>query len=295
MTTKTTTLHSLPKKTPHAAGLSSRWGRLNQWLNHSWTLTTLPLLLFIALPLISLFLRTSVADLLANLNQEQVVRAVSLSLSTSLATTAITLLTGTPVAYLLAQRRFRFYQVIDTLIDLPTVLPPAVAGVALLMAFGRKGIIGAWLATFGITIPFTAMAVIMAQTFIAAPLYVKAATIGFAAIDPELKQAAALDGADRWQTFRHIILPLAWTALLSGSVLTWARALGEFGATIIFAGNFPGRTQTMPLAIYIGFEIDLNVALTLAIILICFSFLTLLLVKGVLHRRLDVDYRSISA
>lgn len=295
MTTKTSTLHGSPPKTPNAVGRSSRLGGLSQWLNHSWKLTTLPLLFFIALPLLSLFLRTSVADLLANLNQEQVVRAVGLSLSTSLATTAITLLTGTPVAYLLAQRRFRFYQVIDTLIDLPTVLPPAVAGVALLMAFGRKGIIGVWLAASGITIPFTVVAVIMAQTFIAAPLYVKAATIGFAAIDPELKQAAALDGADRLQTFRYIVLPLAWTALLSGSVMTWARALGEFGATIIFAGNFPGRTQTMPLAIYIGFEIDLNVALTLAIILICFSFLTLILVKGVLHRRLDVDYKSISA
>ncbi len=295
MTTKTSTLHGSLPKTPNAVGRSSRLGSLSQWLNHSWKLTTLPLLLFIALPLLSLFLRTSVADLLANLNQGQVVRAVGLSLSTSLATTAITLLTGTPVAYLLAQRRFRFYQVIDTLIDLPTVLPPAVAGVALLMAFGRKGVIGAWLAASGITIPFTVVAVIMAQTFIAAPLYVKAATIGFAAIDPELKQAAALDGADRIQTFRYIILPLAWTALLSGSVMTWARALGEFGATIIFAGNFPGRTQTMPLAIYIGFEIDLNVALTLAIILICFSFLTLILVKGVLHRRLDVDYKSVSA
>ncbi|NMC80287.1 MAG: molybdate ABC transporter permease subunit [Chloroflexi bacterium] len=295
MTTKTSTLHGSPPKTPNAVGRSSRLGGLSQWLNHSWKLTTLPLLFFIALPLLSLFLRTSVADLLANLNQEQVVRAVGLSLSTSLATTAITLLTGTPVAYLLAQRRFRFYQVIDTLIDLPTVLPPAVAGVALLMAFGRKGIIGVWLAASGITIPFTVVAVIMAQTFIAAPLYVKAATIGFAAIDPELKQAAALDGADRLQTFRYIVLPLAWTALLSGSVMTWARALGEFGATIVFAGNFPGRTQTMPLAIYIGFEIDLNVALTLAIILICFSFLTLILVKGVLHRRLDVDYKSISA
>ena len=294
MTTKTSTLHGSPPKTPNAVGRSSRLGGLSQWLNHSWKLTTLPLLFFIALPLLSLFLRTSVADLLANLNQEQVVRAVGLSLSTSLATTAITLLTGTPVAYLLAQRRFRFYQVIDTLIDLPTVLPPAVAGVALLMAFGRKGIIGVWLAASGITIPFTVVAVIMAQTFIAAPLYVKAATIGFAAIDPELKQAAALDGADRLQTFRYIVLPLAWTALLSGSVMTWARALGEFGATIIFAGHFPGRTQTMPLAIYIGFEIDLNVALTLAIILICFSFLTLILVKGVLHRRLDVDYKSIS-
>jgi len=139
----------------------------------------------------------------------------------------------------------------------------------------------------GINIPFTMAAVVMAQTFIAAPLYIKAAAIGFSAIDPELRQAAALDGANRWQIFRYVVLPLSWMALVSGSVMTWARALGEFGATIIFAGNFPGRTQTMPLAIYIGFELDLNVALTLATILICFSFLTLVIVKGILHWQLD--------
>ena len=199
---------------------------------------------------------------------------------------------GTPVAYLLSQRHFRFYHVVDTIIDLPTVLPPSVAGVALLMAFGRRGLFGAWLTAMGISIPFTVIAVIMAQTFIAAPLYVKAATIGFGSIDSELRQAAALDGANRWQIFRYVDLPLSWMALLSGSVMTWARAMGEFGATIIFAGNYPGRTQTMPLAIYIGFEIDLNVALTLAVILICFSFLTLLIVKGVLHRRLAANLGS---
>ena len=157
------------------------------------------------------------------------------------------------------------------------------------MAFGRRGLFGAWLETMDIQIPFTVIAVVMAQTFLAAPFYVKAAAIGFSAIDPELKQAAALDGANRWQIFRHITMPLSWTALLSGSVMTWARALGEFGATIIFAGNFPGRTQTMPLAIYVGFEIDMNVALTLAIILISFSFLTLVIVKVFLHNHLESD------
>jgi molybdate transport system permease protein len=252
-----------------------------------WKILALPLLLFIAIPLVALFLRTSLTDLFSNLNQTQVIQAVSLSLITSLATTTLTLILGTPVAYLLAQRHFRFSRLVDTLIDLPTVLPPSVAGVALLMAFGRKGLFGSMLGGMGINIPFTLIAVIMAQTFIASPLYVKAAAIGFASIDPELKQAAALDGATRLQIFRFVVLPLSWMALLSGSVLTWARALGEFGATIIFAGNFPGRTQTMPLAIYIGFEIDMNVALTLSIILICFSFLTLVVVKGILHRKFD--------
>jgi molybdate transport system permease protein len=254
-----------------------------------WKLLALPLLLFIAIPLISLFAHVSISDLLNNLNQRQVIEAITLSLVTSLATTLIALIFGTPVAYLLAQRRGRFYHLVDTLIDLPIVLPPSVAGVALLMAFGRNGLIGGWLAAAGINIPFTMLAVIMAQVFVACPFYVKAAAIGFAGIDPELKQAASLDGAGNWRTFRDIDLPLSRMPLLSGSVMTWARALGEFGATIIFAGNFPGRTQTMPLAIYMGFEIDLNVALTLSIILIGLSFLTLFIVKGFLHRRIEAD------
>ena len=264
-------------------------GWLEIMTRHSWKLLTLPLLFFIILPILALFLRTSLTDFLANLNRPQVIQALNLSLITSLITTIVTWIIGTPVAYLLAQPRFRFHRLVDTLIDLPTVLPPAVAGVALLMAFGRRGLFGQWLEIAGITIPFTVIAVVMAQTFLSAPFFVKAAAIGFAAVDPELKQAAALDGANRWQVFRHITLPLSWVALLSGSVMTWARALGEFGATIIFAGNYPGRTQTMPLAIYIGFEVDLNVALTLAIILICLSFLTLIIVKGILHYRLDAS------
>lgn len=257
----------------------------------AWHLLALPLVLFIAVPLAALFLRTTPASFLENLRTEQVTQAIRMSLATSFITVAVTLALGTPVAYLLAQRRSRFFHVLDTLIDLPTVLPPAAAGVALLMAFGRKGLFGPALAAAGVSIPFTTAAVIMAQTFIAAPLYIKAATIGFAAIEAELMQAAALDGANRWQIFRYVVLPLSWTAMLSGSVMTWARALGEFGATIIFAGNFPGRTQTMPLAIYIGFEIDLNVAVTLAVILISFSFLTLLVVKGLLQRQASGERR----
>jgi molybdate transport system permease protein len=294
MATKISSISAPPYNGPNHVRIPSHSDWFGQWFKESWKLLALPLLLFITIPLISLFLHSSLTNLFTNLNQSQVIQAVGLSLVTSLTTTAVTLIAGTPVAYLLAQRSFRFCRIVDTLIDLPTVLPPSVAGVALLMAFGRKGLFGSLLAAFGINIPFTAVAVIMAQTFIAAPLYVKAAAIGFASLDPELRQAAALDGANRRQIFRYIILPLSWMALLSGSVMTWARALGEFGATIIFAGNFPGRTQTMPLAIYIGFEIDLNVALTLAIILICFSFLTLVVVKGILHHRLDTNLRVAS-
>lgn len=260
---------------------------LARWLDQTWKLLTVPLLLFIVLPLVALFSRVSLPDLLANLRQRQVMQAIGLSLTTSFLTTLTVVVLGTPVAYLLAQRRSRLGQLVDTLVDLPTVLPPAVAGVCLLMAFGRRGLFGGWLARFGLSIPFTMVAVVMAQTFIAAPLYIKAATIGFAGVHSELKQAAALDGANRWQVFRFIVVPLAGSAMLSGGVMCWARALGEFGATIIFAGNFPGRTQTMPLAIYMGFEIDLGVALALAVVMLCCSFLTLTIVKGVLYGRTE--------
>ena len=261
----------------------------NHWLdNHARKLSTLPFLLFITVPLLALFVRTNPAGVWSNLRQDSIQQAIRLSLSTSITTVAVTVLLGTPVAYYLAHRHYRFYRLIDTLIDLPTVLPPAVAGVALLMAFGRRGLVGAWLGPLGISIPFTRIAVVMAQTFIAAPFYIKSAAVGFFAVDCELKKAAALDGAGRWQTFRYVIAPISWMSLLSGCVMTWARALGEFGATIIFAGNFPGRTQTMPLAIYIGFEIDMNEALTLSVILIVFSFLALILVKGFLHQRMNI-------
>ena len=264
------------------------------WSKQTWKLFSMPMLLFLAIPILSLFIHSSPKDLLQNLNERQVTQAISLSLATSCVTTALTLVLGTPVAYLLGTRKFKGYHIVDTLIDIPTVLPPSVAGVALLMAFGRRGLVGTLLAEKGITIPFTFIAVVLAQLFIASPLYVRSAAVGFSGIEKELKQAAALDGANRWQVFRYIVLPLSANALLSGSVMTWARALGEFGATIIFAGNFPGRTQTMPLAIYIGFEIELNVALTLSIILICFSFLTLILVKGFLHKRLDTGINLIN-
>jgi molybdate transport system permease protein len=257
--------------------------------NRTWQYLSLPLLLFIFIPIAALVLRTSPADLVSNLQMEQVGQAIRLSLFTSVITMLVTFTFGTPVAYLLTHRRARYHRLVDTLIDLPTVLPPSVAGVALLMAFGRNGLLGGWFNAFGWNIPFTMTAVIMAQTFVAAPFYVKSAAVGFAAVDCELRQAAALDGADSWQTFRYIILPMSWASMLSGGVMTWARALGEFGATIIFAGNFPGRTQTMPLAIYMGFEIDLKIALTLSVILICFAFLTLMVVKGILHRTVDFD------
>ncbi|MCC6192218.1 MAG: molybdate ABC transporter permease subunit [Anaerolineales bacterium] len=269
-----------------AASVADEWAkqplgaRRQDWL---WPLS-LPFLAFLILPLVALLARTPAGRLLENLRQPEVHQAIALSLNTASLATLASILIGTPVAYLMARRTFRFKRALDTLIDLPMVLPPAVAGVALLMAFGRRGLLGGYLEELGLHIAFTRTAVVIAQTFIAAPLFIKSAVVGFATVERELEQAAALDGASRWGVFRHITVPLAWTALLSGAVLAWARALGEFGATIIFAGNFPGRTQTMPLAIYIGFELELGIALTLAVLLVGCSFLVLIAVKALLHR-----------
>jgi len=282
---------SPPKNSPPESDGTSWQASKRRFLNSEslFYFLSAPLLLFFLLPILAIFVKTPFATLFQNLETGDAFKAISLSLFTSTVTALITIILGTPVAYLLSQKKTRLLRVIDTLVDLPTVLPPAVAGVALLMAFGRKGIFGSWLAAYGISIPFTTIAVIMAQLFIASPFFIKATMISFSGINPELKQAAALDGANRWQIFRYIVVPLSWTGMLSGSVMTWARALGEFGATIIFAGNFPGRTQTMPLAIYIGFEIELNIALTLSVVLISFSFLTLIVVKTLLNQRLQYE------
>ena len=261
--------------------------RSRRWMGAAWQIAAFPLLFLIIIPILAFFFRLSPADVFTSLQQEQALAAIRLSAVTSLATVVITLLFGTPVAYLVYRRRSRISRILDTLIDLPTVLPPAVAGVALLIAFGRQGLVGRSLDALGIAIPFTTAAVILAQTFIAAPLYIKSAALGFAAVDCELKKAAALDGANRWQVFRYIMLPISWTSILSGAILTWARALGEFGATIIFAGNLAGRTQTMPLAIYIGFEVDLKVALTLSAILVLFSFFVLIALKQFVNSRFE--------
>jgi molybdate transport system permease protein len=251
-------------------------------------LASLPLLVFLLLPLVALVLRVAPGDLLANLVNPEVTQAVQLSLATTLATLALTLLAGTPLAYLLARRTFRGRAALETLLDLPIVLPPAVAGIALLLAFGRFGLLGSAFRAAGIQIAFTPVAVVLAQTFVAAPYYVRTARIAFAGVDRELEQAAALDGASPLGVFRHITLPLTAAQLFGGAVMTWARALGEFGATILFAGNFPGRTQTMPLAIYLDFESDLGVAITLGVILLALSFAVLFAVRAALRQRIEV-------
>lgn len=249
-------------------------------MEKAWWITALPLLLLFSVPIVVLFTRTSISELVTNVELESVLLAVSVSMKTTLVSIGLIFLLGTPLAYLMGRHQFRFKKALDALIDLPLVLPPSVAGLALLMTLGRRGSIGGWLNDLGIEIAFTAVAVVIAQVFIAAPFYVRSASLGFAAVDGEIEQAAKMDGANRWQIFRYLLLPLSRFAMLSGIMMSWARALGEFGATIIFAGNFPGRTQTMPTAIYLGFERDLNSALTLSIILVVISFISLLVIKG---------------
>jgi molybdate transport system permease protein len=255
----------------------------------NWVLAvgSLPLLTLLLLPILALALKTPPATVLHYLGQSSTVQAISLSLVTSTATAAIVVVLGLPLAYALARRRLRGQRLVEVLIDLPTVLPPAVAGLALLMAFGRRGLIGGWLQALGIEIAFTPLAVMMAQMFVAAPYYVKTASVGLSSVSADLERAAELDGAGRLQVLRYITLPLAWRGIVGGIALCWARALGEFGATIIFAGNYPGRTQTMPLAVYMGFQIDLNQALTLGVILLVLSFSLLLTVRAILRDEPD--------
>jgi molybdate transport system permease protein len=206
--------------------------------------------------------------------------ALWLSLWTSLTSLLLSILLGTPLAYLLARHPFPGRSVLDTLLDVPIVLPPAVAGVGLLVTFGRQGVLGSYLAKLGIHIGFTPMAVVLAQTFVAMPLYLRAARSGFEAVDPTYEQVAATLGEPPWGIFRHVTVPLALPSLLAGAVLAWARALGEFGATIMFAGNFQGRTQTIPLAILQSMESNLDITLLLSCLLIALSFLALFLLKA---------------
>ncbi len=248
---------------------------------------SLPIILLVLLPLLALVLRVTPADFIAALAEPSVGQALQLSFTTTLISTVLVLIFGTPAAYLLARRRFPGHALVETLLEIPMVLPPAVAGIALLVAFGRRGLFGPWLEVAGIDIAFTQVAVILAQLFVAGPFYVKAATSAFAEGDREVEQAAAVDGAGPIGVFRHVTLPLAIVPLIGGTVMMWARALGEFGATIIFAGNFPGRTQTMPLAIYLGFELDLKVSIVLGVIFLLIAGVVLLLVKGILRRQIS--------
>jgi molybdate transport system permease protein len=254
---------------------------ISKWI---FILPSAGLLALFALPLIALVLRSFSSEFFKSVYSEQALKALGLSLVTSSITMGISILFGTPLAFMLARWKFRQKSWLELILDLPIVLPPSVAGLALLIAFGRMGLFGSVLNTFGISLPFTTVAVVIAQTFVAAPLYVRSARIGFAGIALELEEAAQVEGANLWQLFREVMLPLSGRALLTGSVLTWTRALGEFGATILFAGNLEGVTQTMPMAIYLGFENNLNVALALSVLLILVSAILLMVMRSLEKR-----------
>jgi molybdate transport system permease protein len=264
---------SAPVRAPRqAAAQTERLLRLLAWG------AALLLVLFLAVPLVAMVWRTvAQQESLSPQALETLRQAVMLSLLTSCLAIAVIVVLGTPLAYILARKSFPGARLIDTLVDLPIVLPPAVAGIALLVAFGRYGIVGRWLNELGITVGFTTAAVVLAQIFVAAPFFVRACKSGFTRVDRDLEEAAADLGASAPRVFRTVTLPMAFPSLAAGAVLAWARALGEFGATIMFAGNFPGVTQTMPLAIYSRFGAgDLTSALLLSLILLILSVIVLL-------------------
>jgi len=247
-------------------------GGHRDWL---FVLPSLLLLALFGLPILALFTRAMGKTFLAYALAPEALSALKLSLLTSLVSVGIAIALGTPLAYTLARWKFSGKGLIEMLVDLPVVLPPSVAGLALLIAFGRQGLLGSTLGMFGFSLPFTTAAVVMAQTFVSAPLFIRAARIGFEEIDMQLEEAAHVEGANQWQLFSAVMFPLAGRSLISGAVLCWTRALGEFGATILFAGNLEGVTQTMPLAIYLGFERSLGVAVALSVVLVGVSIVLL--------------------
>jgi molybdate transport system permease protein len=234
---------------------------------------------FLTLPLLALFLRVPPGELVAQLWEERAREALVVSLKTSLVAHLLILVLGTPAAYLLAGREFRGRVVLLSVLELPLVLPPAVAGLGLLAAFGRSGLLGRELDALGLQIPFTQVAVVLAICFVASPFYLRAAIAAFEGVDPALPAAARTLGAGPLRVFTSVSLPLALGGLGAGSTLAFARGLGEFGATIMFAGSLPGRTQTAPLAIYDALDEDFEVALALGALLVAVSVVILLAVK----------------
>jgi molybdate transport system permease protein len=234
---------------------------------------------FVSLPLLSLVVWTVSEDSWRAMASPVAVDALLLSVRTTAMTMAVLLLVGTPAAYILARVDFRGSRVINTLIDIPVVLPPSAAGIALLLAFGRLGLVGKYLEVFGVTLSFTTAAVVMAEIFVAAPFYIRQAATGFGAVDRTVEEAALVDGASRTAVFFKVTVPLALPALVAGALTAWARALGEFGATVIFAGSFRGITQTIPLAIFAEFQSDIDAAVALSVLVLGFAFVVILAVR----------------
>lgn len=238
------------------------------------------LLAFLFMPLISVFISRSPLELISNLNTNLAYQALLLSLETTLVSLAIIVVFGTPLAYWVAKYSFRGKRFLEVALQMPIVVPPAVAGVGLILVFGNRGLLGEVLGG----VAFTTVAVVMAQVFISAAFYVFAARQAFEAVDDELLAVSHTLGESPWRTFWRITVPLALPGLLSGAALSLARALGEFGATIVFAGNLPGSTQTLPLAIYTALQSNFDVAIAISALLLSVAFVLLLLV-GLINRR----------
>ena len=252
----------------------SRWGDA---LAPGIAVAALALLVgFISLPLLSLVIWTVNEEAWRAVASPVAVDALLLSIRTTAVTMAIILVVGTPAACVLARADFPSKRMVDTLVDIPAVLPPSAAGIALLLAFGRMGLLGEHLQILGVQLSFTTAAVVLAELFVATHFYVRQAAVGFGRVDRGVEEAAMVDGASRMGVFSRITVPLAFPALLAGAVTAWARALGEFGGTIIFAGNFRGVTQTMPPAIYGALESDFDAAVALAVLVLGFSFAVIL-------------------
>jgi len=249
-------------------------------------------LAFLLLPVVAIFVRVPPGDLVGALGHDVTRDALLVSIKTSAIAHAAVLLVGTPAAYLLARRRFRGRGAVLTLIELPLVLPPAVAGIALFAAFGRMGLLGDELNAFGVQIPFTQAAVVLAVAFVESPFYFRGAIAAFEAVDGSLIDAARTLGAGPARVFARVALPLAAGGLAAASALALARGLGEFGATIIFAGNLQGVTQTLPLAIYAQFEQDFDTALAISALFIVVGALLLVTLKLYGWLRLGSIFRS---
>jgi molybdate transport system permease protein len=242
------------------------------------TVAAAVLVALLVVPLVALGISTGVGDVIAGLGHPLAVAALGLSLFTTACSLGLVLLLGTPLAWLLARRSGRLSRAVATLVQLPIVIPPAVSGLALLLAFGRRGLLGPWLESAGIGLPFTTAAVVLAELFVSAPFYVQAAAAAFRRLDPALLLVARSLGAGPARTFFRVALPLSLPGLTTGAALSWSRALGEFGATLMFAGNLTGRTQTLPLAIYTAMETDLRAAKAMSLVLVVVAFGLLLLV-----------------
>ncbi len=251
--------------------------------------------LFLGLPVATLVVRALLeGSFQVALASPEVLDALWLSLVTTSISLVVTVVLGLPLAFVLARRRFRGKAILEAVVDLPIVLPPSVAGLALLLVFGRRGLLSAPFNLLGISVPFTTIAVILAMTFVSAPFFIRSARIGIAGVDRDLEDAARVDGASERQLFRSITAPLAGTALAAGLVMTWARSLGEFGATIMFAGNVQGRTQTLPLVVYSEFQSGgLDASIAAASILVLAAFGVLVAVR-VFHWGGILDVRGIT-